>query len=75
MKPTQYLVYYKDSPKAVGRYFGPFASIEIANRFLDELPTPLEGGSKGYRLTQPFTSSDTSIIRDLLSQEREKALA
>lgn len=75
MKQTQYLVFYKDSPRAQGLYFGPFVSIEAANRFLDQLPTPLHGGHKGYRVTQPFTSSDIDIVNDLLSVERSKVAA
>lgn len=75
MKQSSYIVYYKDSPKANGRYFGPFASIELAGVFLKELPEPLEGGSKGYRITQPHTMSDINIIRGLLGTEREKLAA
>lgn len=75
MKISQYLVAYKDSPKSHTRYFGPFVSIEVATRFLDELPEPQPGGAKDYRVTQPFTANDTTIIRDLIMDERERHVA
>lgn len=75
MKQTSYLVIYKDSPKAHARYFGPFVSIDVATVFMDELPEPLKGGYKDYRITQPFTASDTAIIRDLLASERQQLAA
>lgn len=75
MKQTAYLVIYKDGPKAHTRYFGPFVSIDVTSRFMDELPMPLKGGYKDYRITQPFTASDTSIIRDLLMTERRQLAA
>lgn len=73
MKQSQYLVAYKDNPKAHTRYFGPFVSIEVAQRFLKELPEPQPGGGKGYRLTQPFTANDANIVNDLIMIERRHA--
>lgn len=75
MKASAYLVAYKDSPKSHTRYFGPFVSIEVATRFMDELPHPQPGGAKDYRVTQPFTVHDTSIIHDLIMGERERHVA
>lgn len=75
MKQTSHLVVYKDSSKAQTRYFGPFVSIEMATKFMDELPQPICGGLKDFRTVQPFTASDTQIIRDLLEAEREQLAA
>jgi len=71
MKPSQYLVAYKDNAKARTLYFGPFVSIDVASRFLADLPEPQPGGAKDYRTTQPFTANDTTLIQDYILSERE----
>lgn len=70
MKQSQTLVEYRDSEDAQSLVFGPFYNTAIASAFASELPKPLKGGFKRYRVTQPFTLNDTSIVRDLIISKR-----
>lgn len=70
MRQSSTLVVFKDGPESDVRYFGPFVDIVIAQEFAKALIEPLPGGFKGYRSTQPYTSTETSLINDVIEQSR-----
>jgi hypothetical protein len=72
MRQSTTLVVYKDSKDAAVRYFGPFINLDFASEFATALPEPLQpGGFKGYRSTQPFTSTETSLATEAILSDRE----
>lgn len=71
-KSTRYVVIYKDRARAPLKYFGPFVSFPIADRFREDLPEPQEGGLKVSRMLEMFGVNDESIARDLILLEREQ---
>ena len=70
MKQSTYMVVYRDSPTDHVRLFGPFVASEVAIRFKDDLPTPLPGGSKSVKVTEPFTHDEADLVTDLIKVGR-----
>lgn len=67
---AQYLVVYKDSTRAPNKYFGPFVSPEVAQDFMEGLPTPLMGGGKTFKHMSPYTYDECGIARDVILRVR-----
>ena len=72
MKPISYMVSFKDNPHSQTLHFGPFASVEKSDEFINELPTPRQGGFKRRSIVQPYMHSDMSVIRRLILASREQ---
>lgn len=72
MRGTQYLVVYKDSKGAKQRFFGPFVQPSIAQDFAEHLPSPLEGGHKLIKHTEPQTFSEAQRVAFQLVSDRTK---
>lgn len=70
MKTTTYLVVYKDSANSQELKFGPFASEGIAERFIDQLPSPREHGYKKFTVIQPYMLTDIPIVRRMILATR-----
>lgn len=70
MKPTSYMVGYKDSTKAPPRYFGTFVSERVAEFFIAALPKPRKGGWAKTVPVQPFTAQEAHIVSELITRER-----
>lgn len=70
MRNPQYLVIYKDSAKAKQRFFGPFVQPSIADNFASRLPSPLEGGHKIIKHTEPQTYDEATRVAFQLVAER-----
>lgn len=71
----QYIVIYRDSTRARNRYYGPFISETMAERFVDCLPEPQQGGQKLYRLIRPFTFEECSLATMEIEQVRDLRVA
>lgn len=67
---SQYLVIYKDSTEARNKYFGPFSSVDMAEEFVETLPTPLIGGSKTWKHVSPYTHQEAVIARQSILRQR-----
>lgn len=72
MKQSTFLIVYQDSPRGHTYHFGPFVDRDHAQRFSDDLPTPQQGGVKGFRVTQPFTHLEADMASAVILAEREK---
>lgn len=72
MKPSQFMLAYKDSPKAHVMLFGPFIDTRTASEFSEAIPDPQPGGYKRYMVTQPFSVNDTKIVSDLIELKRKQ---
>ena len=72
MRKPQYLVLYRDRPKAKTRIFGPFVNGEMASRFRDRLPDPLEGGYRLIKNTEPQTFDEADRVARQLLIERQQ---
>lgn len=70
MKPTTYLVIYKDGEDARTLYFGAFVSDSVANFFRAALPMPLKGGWVRTVPIQPYTNQEAHIVSRTILQER-----
>lgn len=70
MKPSTYLVMYRDSEGAKVRYFGPFVNQSIASEFVSALPDPQSGGFKQVTITQPYTSNEAELVKDVILRHR-----
>lgn len=74
MRNPQYLVVYKDNPKAKAHIFGPFVNQTIADEFKEDLPQPLQGGYKIRKYTEPHTSSEAREASARLVAQRNREL-
>lgn len=72
MKPTQYFVGYKDSPKSKLLYFGPFVSESVSDFFLASLPTPRKGGWTAVRHLQPFSVQEGRTVAEMILRDRQR---
>lgn len=70
MRPSSYLVVYKDGSDRPIMYFGPFHSETLASEFKEDLPEPRKGGFKKYAITQPFTYSEALVVAELINSKR-----
>lgn len=70
MRKPQYLVVYRDSKKTKSRIYGPFVDTKLAHRFKDNLPTPLPGGFKVVKHTEPQTFEDVAQAASRVAEER-----
>ena len=75
MNPSRYIVIYKDSPKALNIYFGPFVSVALCESVLAELPEPLSGGSKTYKQLSRFSSWEMHVAHKMILDIRQSIAA
>lgn len=75
MKPTVYIVAYKDSEQSRVLYFGPFVSDSVAHFFQAALPGPCKGGWARTLPLQPFTANEAHIVSRSILTERRKVAA
>lgn len=66
----QYVIIYKDHATARNRYYGPFVSDSLAEDFMSDLPEPLPGGLKVYKLVSPFTFDEARLASMEIMQSR-----
>lgn len=71
MKPTTYLIRYKDSKNTPVMNFGPFVSESVADFFKATLPKPVDDGFVEVRPIQPYTAQEGHIVAQVILRERE----
>jgi len=71
VKPTSYIVGYKDHRNAKTRYFGPFVSESVADYFKANLPLPTDSGFCRTVMLQPFQVQEGHQVAQLIRRERE----
>ncbi len=72
MKKPQYIVIYRDSEQTKSYVFGPFVSQTLADDFKSQLPSPLKGGYKIRKHTEPQTYQDAQRVAFELVKNRAK---
>jgi len=75
MKPTSYIVRYRDSPDDQVLNFGPFVSQSVADFFRASLPMPLRGGFVRTHPLQPFTAQDGHLVSQVIKRNRQQTVA
>lgn len=75
MKQTMYITTFRDTQHGVTRYFGPFATMQLAFNFRDKLIPTKPGGRKDCVALQPFTSFETEMVNERIRQERQSHAA
>lgn len=75
MKPTSYLVRYRDDPESQVLNFGPFVSQSIADFFRASLPMPLKGGFVRTSPLQPFTAQEGHTVSQVILRDRKQSVA
>lgn len=73
MKPTTYMVRYRDGKHGRILNFGPFVSPSVADFFRANLPPPLDGGFVKTDPIQPFTAQEGHTVAQAILRERRAA--
>lgn len=72
---TRFIVGYRDNPKARPLYFGTFVSETMADKFIEALPTPLEGGWVRPVQLQPFSAHEVRTVAEIIERKRNRQFA